>query len=298
MPKPQGRIRKRQDPPGAELQALQRDFAGRAQQAAGAERHQPGKIRPGQLTHGGGLLRDQRLGEPGGLLQLIGVRGKDTRTGREHGGKTAGHGKTLVMGAVRQQQAEAVRPALGRPGQPAVRIAGQDQMLALAKHLIGQFYCGQALRAVARAGEGDQQGRQVFSEVLRGRRDQLRAANGLHAAAQAAPQPGRQGLADKGRTARAGQHDPQIGPRQKRPQPVIQRAPASCHRPPGRAPQRGLPGNLPRRPVTVFRLEFGVVNEQVRAHLSISQTRLSQYFSLRFLCALNSRPPTFLESRA
>lgn len=97
--------------------------------------------------------------------------------------------------------------------QLAVRVADQHQVVAFRQQLVGQLHRRHAFRAVARAGEGDQQRRPLRSEILPRVGDDIGGAVGRHVAAGSFAQPGRQGAAGERRAAGAAQHDlqPRIG---------------------------------------------------------------------------------------
>ena len=74
--------------------------------------------------------------------------------------------------------------------QLAVRVADQHQVVAFRQQLVGQLHRRHAFRAVARAGEGDQQRRPLRSEILPRVGDDIGGAVGRHVAAGSFAQPG------------------------------------------------------------------------------------------------------------
>jgi hypothetical protein len=87
------------------------------------------------------------------------VRREHRQAARHHGGNTAGHREAAIVRFGWHQQRKGVIAVDGVLVQAARFIAGNRQVVALRHELICQLNGRDAFRAVAGAGEGDQQQR-------------------------------------------------------------------------------------------------------------------------------------------
>ena len=107
--------------------------------------------------------------------------------------------------------------------QAACFITGDRQVVALRYKLIRQLNGGDALRAIARTGERDQQQRVRRAEIIHRVGDQIGRRYRGDVFPRVAGKPWRNDVADKSRRTRAGQNDPQIGLAQQWRQKTVDR---------------------------------------------------------------------------
>ena len=114
----------------------------------------------------------------------------------QHRAEARGHRKAPVVRRRGEHHDEAVRPAFQPAAQVAVGIAGHDEVVAVGDVAIGQVDGRKALRAAARAGERDEQRRDVALEVLRRRGDEIGRRERLDAPTECTQELRQQALAD------------------------------------------------------------------------------------------------------
>lgn len=154
---------------------------------------------------------------------LLIVSGANTAAARHHGGDAACHREPAIVRFGWHEQSAGVIAVDSILVQAACFITGDRQVVALRYKLIRQLNGGDALRAIARTGERDQQQRVRRAEIIHRVGDQIGRRYRGDVFPRVAGKPWRNDVADKSRRTRAGQNDPQIGLAQQWRQKTVDR---------------------------------------------------------------------------